>query len=162
MFIKGREPVGIENWKIPKAFLDYSQTNHDVYENLEDYNPSKKRKVLIAFDDMMADMESNKKLSPTVTELFLRGLKLNILLVIISQSYSKGPKIIGLNGTHYFIMKISNKREIQQIASNHSFDIDFKYFMKPYKYYTKEQYSFLVKDTTLSSDNLLEFRKNLL
>ena len=101
------------------------------------------------FDDMIADVESNKKLSLTVTKLFLRGRKLNILLVFISQSYFKVPKTIRLNATHYFIMKIPNKRELQQIASNHSSDIDFKDFMKLYKDYTKEPYSFLVNDTTV-------------
>ena len=99
-------------------------------------------------------------ISPIVTELFLRGKKLNISLVFIWQSYFKVPKTITLNATHYFIMKIPNKRELQQIASNHSSDIDFKDFMKLYKDYTKEPYSFLVNDTTLSSDNPLRFRKN--
>ena len=107
-------------------------------------------------------MESNKKLSPIVIELFLAGRKLNISLAFISQSYFKVPKTIRLNATHYFIMKISNKRELQQIASNHSSDIDFKDFMKFYNDYTKEIYSFLVNDTTLSSDNSLQFHKNLL
>ena len=111
---------------------------------------------------MIADMESNKKLSPIVTELFLRGRKLNISLVFISQSYFKVPKTIRLNATHYFIMKIPNKRELQQIASNHSSDTEFKDFMKLYRNHTKEPYSFLVNDTTLSSDNPLRFRKNLL
>ena len=82
------------------------------------------------FDDMIADMESNKKLSPIVTELFLRGRKLNILIVFISQSYFKVSKTIRLNATHFFIMKILNKRELQQIASNYSSDVDFKDFMK--------------------------------
>ena len=72
------------------------------------------------------------------------------------------PKTITLKTTHYFIMKISNKRELQQIASNHSSDIDFKDFMKLYKKYTEEPFSFLVNDTTLSSDKTLRFRKNLL
>ena len=72
------------------------------------------------------------------------------------------PKTITLKTTHYFIMKISNKRELQQIASNHSSDIDFKDFMKLYKQYTEEPFSFLVNDTTLSSDKTLRFRKNLL
>ena len=75
---------------------------------------------------MVADMESKKKLSPIVTELFLRGRKLNISLVSISQSYLKVPKTI----SDYFIMKIPNKRELQQIASNQSSDIDFKDFVK--------------------------------
>ena len=83
---------------------------HDVYENLEDYNPKKKRRVLIVFDDMIADMKSNKKLSPIVTELFLRGRKLNVLLVFISQTYFKVPKTIRLNATHYFMMKIPNNK----------------------------------------------------
>ena len=71
-------------------------------------------------------------------------------------------KNIRLNATHYFIMKISNERELQQISSNHSFDLDFKEFMKLYKECTKEPYSFLLNDTTLSSDNPLQFRNNLL
>ena len=75
-------------------------------------------------------MGSNKKLSPIVTELFLRGRKLNISLVFISQSYFKVSKTIRLNVTHYFIMKIPNIRELEQIASNHSSDIGFKDFMK--------------------------------
>ena len=78
LLIKGREKVEIENLKNLKAFIDYSQTIDDVYENLEGYNPTKKRRVLTKFDDMTADMESNKKVSPKVTELFLKGRKLNI------------------------------------------------------------------------------------
>ena len=109
--------------------------------------------MLIVFDDMIADMESNKKLSPEVTEVFLSGRKLNISLVFILQSYFKVPKTIRLNATHYFIMKIPNKRELQQIASNHFSDIDFKDFMKLYKEYTKEPYSFLVNNTTLHQIN---------
>ena len=93
MLINWREKVGLENLKNPKAFIDYSQTT-DVYENLEDYNPTKKRRVLIVFDNMIADLESNKKLTPIVTKLFLRGTKLNISLVFISQSYFKVPKTI--------------------------------------------------------------------
>ena len=84
LLISGREKVGIQNLKNPKAFIDYSQTIDDVYENLEDYNPTKKRRVLILFDDMIADMESSEKLIPIVTQLFLRGRKLNISLVFIS------------------------------------------------------------------------------
>ena len=106
---------------------------------------------------MIADVESNKKLSPIVTELFLRRIKPNISLVFISKPYFKR-----LNATRYFIMKIPNKRELQQIASNHSPDIDLKDFMKLYKDYTKELYLFLVNNTTLSSDNPLRLRNNLL
>ena len=135
----------------------------DVYKNIEDYNPIKKRKVLIIFDDMIADMINNPiKLNPIVTESFIRGRKLNISIVFITQSYFKEPKGVRLNSTHFFIMKIPNKRELQQIALNHSSDIDFKDFMNIYKKYTKEPYSFLVNDTTLPSDDPLSFRKNLL
>ena len=77
--------------------INYSQTMDDFYENLEDYNPRKKSKVLIVFDDMIPDMEANKKLSLIVTELFLRGKKLNISLVFVSKSYFKSPETIKLN-----------------------------------------------------------------
>ena len=134
----------------------------DVYKNIDDYNLRKKRNVLIVFDDMIADMINNNKVNPIVTELFIRGRKLNITIVFITQSYFKVPKDVRLNSTHFFIMKIPNQRELQQIALNHSSDIDFKDFMKIYKKCTKEPYSFLVNDTTLSSDDLLRFKKNLL
>ena len=111
---------------------------------------------------MIADMESNKKLSPIVTELVLIGRKLNTSLIFISKSYLKVPRTIRLNAAHYFTLKIPDKRELQQIASNHLRDIDFKDFMKIYKDYFKEPYSFLVNDTTVSLDNPLRFRKNLL
>ena len=126
MLINKREKVGTEKLKNPKAFIDHSQTINDVYENLEGYNPTKKRRGLIVFDDMIADMESNKTLSPIVTELFLRGRKLNFSLVFLLQFYFKVPKTIKLNAKHYFIMKVPNERELQQIASNHSSEIDFK------------------------------------
>ena len=132
-----------------------------VYKNIEDYNLGRERKVLIVFDDMIADMINNKKLNPIVTEFFIRGRKRNISIVFIMQSYFKVPKDIRLNSTYFFIMKILNKRELQQIALNHSSDIDFKDFMKIYKESTKEPYSFLVNDTTLQSDNPLRFRCNL-
>ena len=99
-------------------------------KNIENYNAGKKRKILIVFDDMIADMINNKKLNPVVTELFIRGRKLNISIVFITQSYFKMPKDVRLNSTLFFIMKIPNKRDLQQIALNHSSDIDFKDFMK--------------------------------
>ena len=111
---------------------------------------------------MIADMINNKKLNSVVTELFIRGRKLNISLVFITQSYFKVPKDVRLNSTHFFIMKIPNKRELQQTALKHSSDVDFKYFIKIYKKCTAELYSFLVNDTTLESDNPLKFRKNFL
>ena len=134
----------------------------DVYKNIEDYNAIKKRKILIVFDDRIADMINNNKLNPIVTELFIRGRKLNISIVFITQSYFKVQKDVRLNSTYFFIMKIPNKRELQQIALNHSSDIDFKDFMNIYKKCTTEPYSFLGNDTTLPSDDPLRFRKNLL
>ena len=82
----------------------------DVYKNIEEYNLGKKRQVSIVFDDMIADMVNNKKLNPVVTELFIRSRKLNISIVFITQSYFKVPKEVRLNTTHFFIMKISNKK----------------------------------------------------
>ena len=147
--INKREKVGVSHYKDPKAFIEYSNDMQDVYNNIEGYNPTKSRKVLIVFYDMIADMINNKKLNPIVTELFIRGRKLNISVVFITQSYFKVPKDVRLNSTHFFIMKIPNKRELQQIVLNHSSDIDFKDFMKIFKKYTAEPYSFLVKYTTL-------------
>ena len=102
-------------------------------------------------------MINNKKINPIVTELFMRGRKLSISIVFITQSYFKVPKDVRLNSTQFFIMKIPNKRELQQITSNHSSDIDFKDFMKIYKNCTTEPYSFLVNDRTLPSDDPLRF-----
>ena len=110
---------------------------------------------------MIADMIKNKKLNSIVTELFIRGRKLNISLVFITQSYFKVPKDVRLNTTHFFIAKIPNKRELQQIAINHSSDINTKDFANIYRKCTAEPYSFLVNDTTLASDNPLRFRKNI-
>ena len=97
LLINKREKVGIANLK--KASIDFSQTIDDVYKNLQDHNP-KERRVLTVFDDLIVDMKSNEKLSPIVTDLFFRGIKLNISLVFISQPYFKMPKTIKLNGTH--------------------------------------------------------------
>ena len=107
-------------------------------------------------------MIHNKKLDSIVTELFIRGRKLNISLVFITQSYFKVPKDVRLNTSHFFIAKIPNKRELQQIAINHSSDISTKDFTNIYRKCTVEPYSFLVDDTSLASDNPLRFRKMFL
>ena len=160
--INKREKVGLDHFDDPKAFMEYSNDMQDVYRNIEDYNPVKKPKVLIVFDDMIADMINNKKLNPVVIELFIRGRKNNISIVFITQSYFKVPKDVRLNSTQFIVLKIPNKRELQEIALNHLSDIDFKDFIKIYKKCTAEPYSFLVNDTTLPSDDPLRFRKNLL
>ena len=105
-------------------------------------------------------MINNKNLNSIVTELFIRGGKLNISLVFITQSYFKVPKNVRLNTTRFFITKIPNKRELQQTALNHSSDITTEDLII-YKKYTDEPYSFLVNDATLASDNPLRFRKNI-
>ena len=110
--INKREGVGINHFNDPKAFIEYSNDMHDVYKNIDEYNLDKENKILIVFDDMIADMINNKKLNSIVTELFIRGRKLNISLVFITQSYFKIPKDIRLNTSHFFIAKIPNKREL--------------------------------------------------
>ena len=140
--INKREKVGLDHFKDPKVFMEYSNDMEDVYKNTENYNSGKKRKILIVFDDMTADMINNKKLNPVVIELFIRGRKLNISILFITQSYFKVPKDVRLNSIHFFIMKIPNKRDLQQIALNHSSDIEFKDFIKISKKCTAEPYSF--------------------
>ena len=159
--INKRESVGINHFNNPKAFIEYSNDTHDVYKNIDDYNPDKENKILIVFDDMIAAMIHNKKLNSIVTELLIRGRKLNIYLVFISQSYFKVSKDVRLNTIHFFITKIPNRRELQQIAINHSSGIITKDFANIYRKYTDKPYSFLVIDTMLASNNPLRFRKNL-
>ena len=157
--INKREGVGLNHFKDPKAFIEYSNDMHDVYKNIDDYNPDKENKILIIFDDMIVDMIHNKKLNSIVTELPIRGRKLNISLVFITQSYFKVPKDVRLNTSHLFIAKIPNKS--QQIAINHSSDISTKDFANIYRKCASEPYSFLVNDTILASNNHSRFRKNL-
>ena len=105
----------------------------DVYENIDDYNPSRKRKKLIVFDDMIADIMTSTRFQAIIKELFIRRRKLNISLVFITQSYFSVPKDVRLNSSHYLIMEINSRKELQNIAINHSEDIYFKYFMKIYR-----------------------------
>ena len=109
---------------------------------------------------MIADIMTNKKFKAIIKELFIRCRKLNISLVFITQSYFSVPKDVRLNSTHYLIMKINNKRELQNIAINHSADIDYQDFIKIYRECTREPYKFLTIDTTLPTSDPLRFRKN--
>ena len=111
---------------------------------------------------MIADFMTNKKFQAIIKELFIRCRKLNISLVFITQSYFSVPKEVRLNSAHYLIMRIHNKRELQNIAINHSADIDYKDFLKIYRNCTKEPYSFWTINTTLIADNPMRFRKNFL
>ena len=107
----------------------------DIYNNIDDYNPKRKRKILIVFDDMIADIMSNKRFQAIIKELFIRCRKLNISFVFTTKSYFSVPKEVRLNSTHYLIKKI-------QITINHSADIDYKDLLKIYRNCTKEPYSF--------------------
>ena len=160
--IKKYEDTGIRYLNNPNAFVECSNTMDDVYENINYYyyNPIKKRKKLIVFDDMIADIMTNKRVKVITKELFIRCSKLNISLFFITQSYFSVPKDFRLNTTHYFIMKINKKRELQNIAINHSVDIDYQDFDKVYRECTKESFNFLTIDTTLRASNPLRFRKN--
>ena len=121
--IKNRKSAAVKHLNDPNAFIECSNT---MDENIHDYNSSRKRKILIVFDDMIADIMTSKKFQAKIKELFIRCRKLNISLVFITQSYFSVPKDLRLNSTHYLIMKINNKRESQNIAINHSADIDLK------------------------------------
>ena len=156
--IKIHEKVNIDHHNDHRAYNEYSNDMRDVYKNINCYNPYKENKILTVLDDMVADMINNKKLDSIVTELFIRGRKLNISLVFITQSYFKVPKDVRLNTTHFFITKSPNKKGLQQIALNHSSDISTKDFINIYKKRTAELYSFLVNDGTLASDNPTKFR----
>ena len=158
--IKKREDVRKKHFNDSKAFIGYSNNMVDIYKNIEDYNPNEKRKILIVFDDMIADMRINKKLNPIVTELFIRGRKLNFSLAFNTKSYFAVPKAIRLNYINYFIMKIPVKRELREIASNNSSDIDFQDFINLYK--SIVIILVLVIDNTLASGNLLHFKNNLM
>ena len=118
--IDKRESIRLKYFNDPKAFTEYSNDIQDLYKNIDDYNIDKECKILIGFDNMITDMINNKKLNSIVTELLIRGRKLNISLVFITQSFFKVSKDVRLNSTHFFIMKILNKRELQQIALNYS------------------------------------------
>ena len=130
ILIKKRKDAGIKNLNDPNAFIECSNTMDDVYENIHDYNSSTERKILIVFDDMIADIMTNKKIQAIIKELFMKWRKLNISLAFITQSYCSVPKDVRLSSTHYLIMKINWKRELQNIATNHSSDIDYGIFYK--------------------------------
>ena len=134
--IKKRENVGIKHLNNPNAFIECSNTVDDVYENINDYNSNRKRKILIVFDDMIADIMTNRRFQAIIEDVIL-------------------------NSTHFLIMKINSRKELQNIAINHYANIDYKDFMKIYRECTKEPFNFLTIDTTLPASDPLRFRKNL-
>ena len=131
--IKKREDVGIKHLNDINTFIECSSTMDDVYKNFHDYNSRRRRKILIVFDDIIADIMDNNKVQSIIKELFIRGRKLNISLVFITQSYFSVSKDVRLNSAHYLIMKFSSRKELQNIAINHSADIDYKDFVKIYR-----------------------------
>ena len=112
--INKRESIGLKHFNDSQAFLEYSNDMQDFYKNIE-YNTDKERKILIVFDDMIAAMINNQKLNSIVIQLFIRGRKLNIFLVFITQSYFKVPQDFRLNSTRFFILKIPNKIDFNKL-----------------------------------------------
>ena len=159
--IKNRENAVIKHLNVSKAFIECSNAMDNIYENINNYNSNRRIKILIVFDDMTADIMTNKKFQSFIKELFIRCRKLNISLAFITQSNFSVLKDVRLNSTHYLIMTINIKRELQNIAINQSADIDCQDFIKIYRECRKESYNFLTIDTTLPSNNPLRFRKNL-
>ena len=156
--INKRELPGEKNLQDKNAFNQYRNTMDDIYDDIEDYNKKRKRKIPISFDDMISHVMSNEKAEQVLKELFIRCRKLNISLCFLTQSYFSAPKDVRLNYTHYIIFKLNNKRELQNIAINHSADIDYKDFVNIYRDCTKEPYNFLTIDTTQPVDK--RFKKN--
>ena len=129
--INKREQAGIKNLNDPHAFIEYSNDMNDVLDDINNYNKNRNKKVLIIFDDMIADIMRSEKLiaiKAIVQELFIRCRKLNISIVFITQSYFRTPKDARLNSTHYILMKIDNKKELKSIAEENSGYFDFKDF----------------------------------
>ena len=143
------------------AFIECSNIMDNVYENIDHYNPSRKRKILMAFDNMIADIMTNKNFQAIIKELFLICRKLNISLAFITQSYFSAPKDVRLNSIHCLVMKINSQKELQNIAINHSADINCKDFMKIYRECTKEPFIFLTIDATLPANDRIRFRKKM-
>ena len=155
--IEKPENAGINNYNDLTAFTEYSNIMDDVFSNIDDCNPKRKRKILIVFDHMIADIMTNKKFQAIIKELFTRCRKLNISLVFITESYFSVPKEARLNSAHYLIMKINNRKDLQQIATDHSADIDYKDFLKIYRNCTEEPYSFFTIDV---HNPTMKFRTN--
>ena len=131
---------------------------NDVLDNINNYNKNRDKKVLIVFDDMIADIMKNEKFKAIIKELLIRCRKLNISVVFITQSYFRTPKDARLNSTHYILMKIDNKKELKSMAEEKSGHLYYKDFLKMYNYCTKEPYSFMTIDARPNAP--MVFRKN--
>ena len=156
--INKREQAGIKNLNDPNAFIEYLDDMNDVLDDINNYNKNRDKKVLIVFDDMIADIEYNKNFKRIIKELFYRARKINVSNVFITQSYFRALKDARLNGTYYIIMKINNKKELKRIAEEKLGHLDYKNFLKMYNYCTKEPYSFMTIDATITAT--IPFKKN--
>ena len=159
--INKKEQAGIKNLNDPKAFKEYSDDMEDVLDDINNYNKTRDKKVLIVFDDMIADIEYNKNFKQIIKELFYRARKINISIVFITQSYFRALKDARLNSMHYILMKIGNKKEFKSTAEEKSGHLDYKDFLKMYNYCTSEPYSFMTIDarptaTMISRKNFTE------
>ena len=158
--INKREQTGIKNLNDPNAFIEYSDDMNDVLDDINNYNKNRDKKVLIVFDDMIADIEYNKNFKRIIKELFYKACKINVLIVFITQSYFRALKDARLNSTHYTIMKINNKKELKRIAEEKSGHLDYKDFLKIFNYCTKEPYSFMTIDAGPTAT--IPFKKTLM
>ena len=156
--INKREQAGIKNLNDPHAFIEYSNDMNDVLEDINNYNENRDKKVLLIFDDMIADIMRSEKFKAIVKELFIRCRKLNISIVFITQSYFRTPKDARLKSTHYILMKIGNKKELKSTAEEILGHLDFKDFLKIYNYCANKPYSFMMVDTRPTAR--VTFKKN--
>ena len=128
----------------------------DVLDDINNYNKNRDKKVLMVFDDMIADIEYNKEFKRIIKELFYRARKINVSIVFITQSSFRALKDARLNRTHYILMEIGNKKELKRIAEKKSSHLDYKDFLKIYNYCTKEPYSFMTTATMVFRRNFTE------
>ena len=145
--INKREQAEIKNLNDPNAFIEYSDDMNDVLDDINDYNKNRDKKVLIVFDDMIADIEYNKNFKRIIKELFYSARKINVSIVFITQSYFRALKDARINSTYYILMRIGNKKELKRIAEEKSCHLDYKDFFKMYNYCTEDPYSFMTIDT---------------
>ena len=156
--INKREQAGIKNLNDSHAFVEYSDDMNDVLHDINDYNKNRDKKVLIVFDDMIADIEYNKNFKRIIKELFYRARKINVSIVFMTQSYFRALKDARLNRTHYILVRIGNKKELKRITEEKSGHLDYKDFFKMYNYCTKDLFSFMTIDTRPIAT--IQFKKN--
>ena len=156
--INKREQAGIKNLNDPYAFIEYSNDMNDVLEDINNYDKNRDKKLLIIFDNMIADIMRSEKFKTIVKELFIRCRKLNISIAFITQSYFRTLKDARLNSNDYILMKAGNKKELKSIAEENSGHLDFKDFLKIYNYCTNEPCSFMMVDTRPTAR--VTFKKN--